>query len=157
MDIELLELIDSLGPENINKVIEATRKSYEKPKPSSDRTMKENFITIKYKNKGYLRSPITGLRQKSNAFEYAFKFIESENLLELFNYLKCDLIDLESLYDIEGDKIGFIHYAAKTGKFKSFKFLYCLDSNIELQDGKNLKPIDYATISKNVRYKLKKG
>lgn len=150
MEIELLEVIDSLGSENINKIIEANCKSYEKPKPNSDRAFKENYITMKYKKKSYLKNPITGLRQKNNAYEYAFKYIDSENLLELLNYIKCDLIDLEAMYDFDGEKIGLIHYAAKTGKLKSFKFLYCLDCNIELQDGKNLKPIDYATISKNV-------
>lgn len=141
-----------MGCENINKILEANCKSSEKPKPSSDINFKQKFITTKYKDKGFLKSPLKTYRSKINAYEYVFKCIESENLLELFCMLKIEEIDLDTFYDYLGEKYGIAHYAAKLGKFKVLKLLYCLNLNLESQDSKNFKPIDYALISKNVQY-----
>lgn len=144
-------MIDAFTCDNINKVIEANCKNYEKPKSNSDSNFKFNFITNKYKIKSFLKTPSV-IKQKNKAYEYVFKLIDSENLLEIFNIIKCEIVEINAIYDFEGVKLGFIHYAAKVGKLRVFKLLFCLDFNIELQDSKKLKPIDYATISKNVNY-----
>ena len=156
LEPELIELIDMMNQEKINKILEEMIKSYEKPKPNSLFSEKEQYIINKYKNKKYLRKPTKDnnkihLDEESYAFNI-FKFIEKDDLINIYYYLKQDVCDINKIYDYDKEKYTFLHHSAKLGKINCFKLLTILGSDIQIIDNKNFKAIDYATMYKNVLY-----
>lgn len=149
LEPELIDVLDVIGQDKINSVLETGVKSYEKPKPNSMFSDKEVYITNKYKFKKYMRIPVN----KSGDLNYPqqiFKFIESDSLISIYHLLKMDLCEINKLYDCEKEKYSFLHHSAKKGKVNAFKLLFLLGAELQQTDVKNLKPIDYATMYKNV-------
>ena len=73
-------------------------------------------------------------------------------MIGIYHILKLELSDVNKCYELEKEKYSFIHHSAKKGRLNCFKLLTILGAEIQLQDMKNLKPIDYATNYKNVKY-----
>jgi hypothetical protein len=153
LEPELIDVLDVIGQDKINSILECGVKSYEKPKPNSMFSDKEVYITNKYKFKKYMRLPVS----KSGDVNYplhVFKYIENDSLISIYHLLKMDLCEINKLYDCEKEKYSFLHHSAKKGKVNAFKLLFLLGADLQQPDVKNLKPIDYATIYKNVSKKL---
>jgi len=150
IDNDILEILTVIEHEKINKIIEFNVKSYEKPKPNSPINEKEAFIISKYRDKKFFKNPFSQYTIPNNVYEFIFNFIEVDDILNIFNYIKLNFCDINKLYEINGSKYGFIHYACIKGKLNSFKMLVYLGCDFQLPDGKNLKPIDHATMSNNV-------
>jgi hypothetical protein len=155
LEPELTELIDAIGQSRINKVLEECTKSYEKPKPNALYNEKEVYITNKYKAKKFMKVPgRNDNKLELPADEYyaqnLFRFIEKDDLINIYHYVKLELCDLNRLYDVEKDKYTFLHHAAKIGKYNAFRLLVILGADLQTQDSKNFKAIDYATMYKNV-------
>ena len=75
IDKELVEILESLGgTSKINKLIEHSAKSNEKPKRTSSLYERENYIINKYKLKKYLK-PIS-YKNKQDVIDTIFKNIE---------------------------------------------------------------------------------
>jgi Arf-GAP/coiled-coil/ANK repeat/PH domain-containing protein len=159
MEPELTELIDTMKQEKINKVLEELAKSYDKPKPNSLYNEKEVYITNKYKAKKFMKIPNRNdNRQELPAEDYyaqnVFRFIEKDDLINIYHYVKLELCDLNKLYEYEKDKYSFLHHSAKLGRYNVFKLLVILGADLQVQDSKNFKAIDYATMYKNVKFIL---
>jgi hypothetical protein len=164
LEPELIELIDFISLEKINSILEFSVKSYEKPKPNSMYSEKENFITNKYKLKKFFKSGaqlLPGLVDIKNSSlnvqgcaTACFKFIDSDNLISIYHLIKLELCEINKLYECDKEKYSFLHHSAKKGKINSFKLLIILGADLSLIDAKNLKAIDYATIYKNVNIYL---
>jgi hypothetical protein len=155
LEPELLELIDTIKQDKINKALEEGIKSYDKPKPNALYNEKEQYITNKYKFKKFMKVPNRNDNKLDLSAEdyYAqniFRFIDKDELINIYYYVKLELCDLNKLYEYEKDKYTFLHHAAKIGKFNAFKLLVILGSDLLIQDSKNFKAIDYATMYKNV-------
>jgi hypothetical protein len=155
LEPELTELIDIMKQEKINKVLEEMIKIYDKPKPNSLYNEKEVYITNKYKVKKFIRMPnrndnILELPAEDYYAQNIFKFIEKDELINIYHYVKLELCDLNKCYEFEKEKYTFLHHCAKIGKFNSFKLLVILGVDLLIQDSKNFKAIDYATMYKNV-------
>lgn len=149
LDPDYEELINAIGQKNINALLECNAKSYEKPKPNSMFTEKEIFITNKYKNLKYLKQ-LTSKEKGDNIANTIFKFIENEDLINIYHFMKLGLCNLNNNYKYKEEHYSFIHHAARVGKIKLFKLLIALGGEVNLVDSKGMKPIDYATIYKNV-------
>lgn len=149
LDPDYEELINAIGQKNINALLECNAKSYEKPKPNSMFTEKEIFITNKYKNLKYLKQ-LTSKEKGDNIANTIFKFIENEDLINIYHFMKLGLCNLNNNYKYKEEHYSFIHHAARVGKIKVFKLLIALGGEVNLFDSKGMKPIDYATIYKNV-------
>jgi len=150
LDNDILELLTIIDQCRINNIIEYNVKPSDKPNPNSSLTEKETFITNKYKEKKYFKAPFNLHQVPTNIDDLIFNFVEIDDYLNIFNYIKLNLCDINKLYEHNGEKYGFIHYACIKGKLNSFKMLVYLGCDFQIPDGKNLKPIDYATISNNV-------
>ena len=147
LDPDYIELIEFMGEENIKNILEENTKSYEKPKPNSMFTEKEIFITNKYKNKKYIRQ--LNNKELDDIPTQIFKFIEKNDLNQIFFLLKIDKCKINDNYKYKEDEYTFMHHAAKLGKILVFKLLILLGGELNNPDTKNLKPMDYATIYKN--------
>jgi Arf-GAP/coiled-coil/ANK repeat/PH domain-containing protein len=165
LDKDLIEILMNFKQESINTIIESDLENNKllKPKANSLQIDKENFINYKYKYKKYLKNAINIYEKecktlgKNNLIQYCinkcFEYIEENNFLNIYWLLKSDLIELNKIYlnEKENEKYAFIHHASKCGKINIIKFLIVLGADINIPDSKNLKPIDYATIYKNVK------
>jgi hypothetical protein len=155
LEPELIELIDLIGQDKINKILEELIKSYEKPKPNSMFNEKETFIINKYKNRKYIKKPgkeshINNLSEEDSHAYNIFKFIDKDHLINIYYYLKQNVCDINKLYEYDKERYTFLHHCAKLGKTNSFKLLTTLGAEVQSIDSKNFKVIDYSTIYKNV-------
>jgi excinuclease UvrABC ATPase subunit len=155
LEPELIELIDTMGQDKINKILEEYIKTYDKPKPNSMFSEKESFIINKYKNRKYLKKPgkesqIKNLSEEDSYAYNIFKFIEKDDLINIYFYLKQNVCDINKQYDCDKEKYTFLHHCAKLGKTNSFKLLTILGAEVQSVDSKSFKVIDYATMYKNV-------
>lgn len=155
LEQELIELLDIVSGEKINKILEANVKSYEKPKPNSMFNEKEVYIINKYKLKKYLKSPIKPRDAvEDNELYYSsciFKLIEADDIINIYYYLKLGYCDINGIYTVGKEKYSFLHHTAKHGKLNIFRLLVLLGADLQIPDSKGLKPMDYATIFKNVK------
>ena len=107
--------------------------------------------TIENKFRSDVYSSDKSLKEVSYA-NLVFKYIDTDDLISMYHILKLELCDANKCYELEKEKYSFIHHSAKKGRLNCFKLLSMLGTDIQLQDMKNLKPMDYATIYKNVKY-----
>lgn len=147
LDIDYIDLIESMGENNIKSILEENCKSYEKPKPNSMFTEKEIFIINKYKNMKYIKQLIG--KELEDIPSQIFICIEKNDLNQMFFLLKIDKCQINNNYKYKDEQYTFMHHAAKLGKILPFKLLILLGGEINKPDLKNLKPMDYATIYKN--------
>lgn len=154
---EILNLLDLIKQEDINSVLESNVRSYEKPKPNALFNEKEIYILNKYKIKKFMKIPFKQRDSNENNevhyIQAAFKSIEQNEIVTLYTLAKLELIEINKIYCYMQEKYALIHHAAKYGKLEIFKFIVVvLNADIKLQDSKMLKPIDYGTMFKNVKY-----
>lgn len=175
LENELIEILLVLNQEKINSYLEYELEIHKlvKPKANSFQLEKENFIRDKYKHKRFLKNvkeffendkqkdfSIEKLNDKTSnnvniinlAIKRAFEFIDENNITGIYWSIKSEILQVNNLYEnsIEHEKYTLIHHAAKMGKIQIIKLLVLLGGDIHMGDSKNLKPIDYATIYKNV-------
>ena len=151
VDPDYAEILNSIGQNKINSILEANAKSYEKPTPHSMFAEKEIFITNKYKYLKYLKQ-LTRKEKGDDVPMKVFKFIETEDLIDIYHFIKLGLCDINTNYKYKDENYSFMHHAARAGKIKVFKLLVALGGEVPTVDSKNMKPIDYATIFKNVSH-----
>ena len=149
LDKDLIDLIENIGEDKINNLLEENIQNFEKPKINSVFSEKEKFIIDKYKNKKFMKK--LNENEIENIENKIFLSIEEDNLIQIYFLLKLGLCDINKNYEFKDEKYSFIHHAAKIGKLNSFKLILNLGGEINLIDNKNLKPMDYATIYKKVR------
>ena len=149
LDKDLIDLIENIGEDKINNLLEENIQNFEKPKINSVFSEKEKFIIDKYKNRKFMKK--LNENEIENIENKIFLSIEEDNLIQIYFLLKLGLCDINKNYEFKDEKYSFIHHAAKIGKLNSFKLILNLGGEINLIDNKNLKPMDYATIYKKVR------
>jgi len=173
LENELIEIMLVLNQEKINGYLEYELENLRinKPKANSLQLEKENYIGDKYKNKKFLRNfknycendlikdennknllNKNGKNLTQLAAKKAFEFIDDNNITGVYWLVKSETIEINKIYinEKENEKYSVLHHAAKMGKIYVVKLLVLLGGDIQIGDSKNLKPIDYATIYKNV-------
>ena len=141
---EYLELLTIIKQKEINHILEEKIIDNEKPKINSSREEKEKFIINKYKEKKYI---INNYNNKNNIVIDIFKSIKKNNLLKIYKLVKLNSFDINKIYEFDNKKYGFIHYCAKLDMILCIKLFYILGADLNLEDPKGLKAIDY--IDKN--------
>ena len=144
---DLVELLNNLKQEDINKILENNLKKEEKPKPDSDYNVKENFVTEKYKNKKYIEKKDLNIN-KEEVINRIVKAIDDDNLLDIYKLILQNIDDINGIYDIKGEEYGFLHYCASLGKILMVKLLCNLGADANKEDAKGLKPIIYAKLNR---------
>lgn len=144
---DLVELLNNLKQEDINKILENNLKKEEKPKPDSDYNIKENFVTEKYKNKKYIEKKDLNIN-KEEVINRIVKAIDDDNLLDIYKLILQNIDDINGIYDIKGEEYGFLHYCASLGKILMVKLLCNLGADANKEDAKGLKPIIYAKLNR---------
>ena len=144
---DLVELLNNLKQEDINKILENNLKKEEKPKPDSDYNLKENFVTEKYKNKKYIEKKDLNIN-KEEVINRIVKAIDDDNLLDIYKLILQSIDDINGIYDIKGEEYGFLHYCASLGKILMVKLLCNLGADANKEDAKGLKPIIYAKLNR---------
>jgi len=144
---DLLELLNALKQEDINKILEYNLKKEEKPKLESDYNVKENFVTEKYKNKKYIEKKDLNI-SKEEVTNRLVKAIEDDNLLDIYKLVLQYVDDINTIYDIKGEEYGLLHYCASLGKILMVKLLCTLGADVNKEDAKGLKPIIYAKLNR---------
>lgn len=173
LEAELIEILLVLNQEKINSFLEFDLEHNKaiKPKANSLEQEKENFINNKYKDKKFLRNPKIYFeelfklnKETQNAYKKtyntefavrtAFEYIDDNKILFIYWLIKSDFLIINKIYthEKEEEKYALIHHAAKVGRLQILKLLVLLGADIQMPDLKNLKPIDYATIYKNVSF-----
>ncbi len=179
LENELIEIMLVLNQEKINSYLEYELDilKINKPKANSLQLEKEKFIGNKYKEKIYMKKfnnfyeseilkeeKIMILNDKfdrkiNNQIDLsgigaskAFDFIDENNITGIYWLIKADAVDINKNYlnEKEKEKYSVLHHSAKIGRIHIIKLLVLLGGDIQISDSKNLKPIDYATIYKNV-------
>lgn len=158
---EYFEILNKLqGYQAINNIIEKNCSSIMKIEMIN--ISKENFIENKYKKLKYVDE------SKLDLAEF-ISLVDSENINGLFQYYCFSKNNLENsfFYSDYSDylnksknednvlyskKFTSAHYIARKGKLLCLKLFYCLGIDIYLTDDEGLKPIDYATLYKQVRF-----
>ena len=144
---DLVELLNNLKQEDINKILENNLKKEEKPKPESDYNEKENFVTEKYKNKKYIDKKDLNIN-KEEVINRIVKAIDDDNLLDIYKLILQNIDDINGIYDIKGEEYGLLHYCASLGKILMVKLLCNLGADANKEDAKGLKPIIYAKLNR---------
>lgn len=144
---DLVELLNILKQEDINKILEYSLKKEEKPKPESDYNLRENFVTEKYKNKKYMEKKDLNI-SKEEIINKIVKVIDDNNLLDMYKLVLQHVDDLYKIYDINGEEYGLLHYCASQGKILMVKLLCVLGADANKEDAKGLKPIIYAKLNR---------
>ena len=144
---DIIELLNFLKQEEINKILENNLYINGKPKPESKNDIKEEFISDKYKNKKYLEENI--LNDKKEIINMIIKAIDENRLLDVYKLIKQNINDINEIYNINGEEYGFLHYCARFGKVEMVKLLCILGCDYNKEDIKGLKPIVYAKLNKN--------
>jgi len=144
---DLVELLNNLKQEDINKILENNLKKEEKPKPDSDYNVKENFVTEKYKNKKYIEKKDLNIN-KEEVINRIVKAIDDDNLLDIYKLILQNIDDINGIYDIKGEEYGLLHYCASLGKILMVKLLCNLGADANKEDAKGLKPIIYAKLNR---------
>jgi len=169
LENELIEIMLVMNQDKINAYLEyeLERLKIFKPKANSLQLEKENFIKDKYKNKRFFRNVKAYFESefKNNvmngnknlnfyqaASQKAFEFIDDNNITAIYWLIKSDFIEINKNYENEkeDEKYTLLHHASKMGNIYIVKLLVLLGGDIQIINSKNLKPIDYATIYKNV-------
>jgi len=144
---DLVELLNALKQEDINKILEHNLKKEEKPKLESDYNVKENFVTEKYKNKKYIEKKDLNI-SKEEVTNRLVKAIDDDNLLDIYKLVLQYVDDINTIYDIKGEEYGLLHYCASLGKILMVKLLCTLGADANKEDSKGLKPIIYAKLNR---------
>ena len=144
---DLVELLNILKQEDINKILENNLKKEEKPNPESDYNVKENFVTEKYKNKKYIEEKDLTI-SKEEVINRIVKTIDDDNLLDMYKLILQYVDDINTIYDIKGEEYGLLHYCAYIGKILFVKLLCILGADANKEDSKGLKPIIYAKLNR---------
>lgn len=143
---DLIELLEILKQNEINKILEKNLSENEKPNSESQNNIKEKFITEKYKNKKYLRKKEN--IKKEEIVKEIVKAIDENNLLDVYENIKENIKDINEIFDIKGDEYGLLHYCSGKGTIQMVKLLCTLGADSNKDDTKGLKPIIYAKLNK---------
>jgi len=179
LENELIQILLVLSQEKINSFLEYELENLKiiKPKANSFQLEKENYIKDKYKQRKFLKNAKEYFElemkkefsKEKKSFinnqnmnfsqilnKKAFEYIDDNNITGIYWLLKSEILQVNKVYENtnENEKYTLLHHTAKMGKINIIKLLVLLGSDIQLGDAKNLKPIDYATIYKNVKYFL---
>lgn len=166
LENELIEILIILNQLKLNGILECELEGLKlvKPKANSFSIEKENYIKNKYKNKKFLKNikkiyeteSEKSLKFPELVIRKAFDYVDQNNLIGLYWLIKSEVIEVNKVYlfEKENEIYSVLHHSAKLGKINIFKMLILLGADVQLGDSKNLKPIDYATIYKNVRLLL---
>ena len=143
---DLIELLEILKQDEINKILEKNLPENEKPNSESQNNIKEKFIIEKYKNKKFLEKKEN--INKEDIVKEIVKAMDENNLLEVYKYIKENINDINEIFDINGEEFGFLHYCSGKGEIQMVKLLCALGADCNKEDTKGLKPIIYAKLNK---------
>ena len=146
---EYIELLQLIKQNEINSILEEKLLENEKPKYNSSREEKECFIINKYSKKKYINNEN---QNKVETIINIFKSIEKNNLFNIFKLIKLNSIDINKLYTINNEEMGFIHYCVKYDNIYCLKLLYILGADINLLDYKGQKAINLADKNKQIYF-----
>ena len=150
VDRDCIEVLLCVNQLKINGLLEATSKSYEKPKSNSTFTEKEIFVVNKYKQVKYLKR-LTKKEMGSDIALKVFTFIENGDIIGVYYYIKMKLCSVNGNYKYKDEEnYSFIHHSARFGRVNELKLLVILGGDINAVDEKSMKPIDYAILHKHV-------
>jgi hypothetical protein len=150
VDRDCIEVLLCVNQLKINGLLEATAKSYEKPKCNSMFTEKEIFIVNKYKQVKYLKR-LTKKEIGNDIPLNVFTYIEHADMIGVYYYIKMKLCNVNGNYKYKDEEnYSFIHHSARFGQLNVLKLLLILGGDINAVDEKNMKPIDYAILYKHV-------
>ena len=150
VDRDCIEVLLCVNQLKINGLLEATSKSYEKPKCNSTFTEKEIFIVNKYKQVKYLKR-LTKKEIGNDIPLNMFTYIENADMIGVYYYIKMKLCNVNGNYKYKDEEnYSFIHHSARFGQLNALKLLLILGGDINAIDEKNMKPIDYAILYKHV-------
>lgn len=170
IELELIDILEYLeGHNQINKILESKLSKINNRKPNKLSSIKEKeaYIVDKYKRNAFLDyKKIDNIVLKDA--------ILNNNLLEIYEYLKSEIFIGNDIYNINlkidnktiNNKLinenlsdtttyfPLVHYVCYYSKVLVLKLLICFGFNTNEYDCNNMKPIDYATLSNNVRLYL---
>ena len=134
IDINLRTLIDAIGTEKANLVLEKNCPSEEKINPNTDKEQREVFIKKKYADRAYVDSEPVSIEEA----------IQNEDLMSVYKYIA------QRNLKITENTFTPLHMAAIVGNPIIFQLILLHSSNIDVIDDCGLTAFSYAAAYSNI-------